>query len=155
MSYDIKAFVGKEALLIKHTLGFTHARVIPLAQEIALVPLTGPFLQEVALKVKEIPATSLHGFESLSPSLTVWAEQVSRGGTVGYIEAEFFGGMGTQWGIAWAGGTVVAGPYSEDLDAINKVLCLLGVKTTGNADEFDTVGLGRCRNTSAWVASLP
>jgi hypothetical protein len=147
MSYEIEALVGKRELLAKHVLGLCHARVISLAQEVAIIPVTASFFQEVTGEA----TGRLYGFQYLSPPLAAWAERASLGGPVGYVEAVFCPAMGTQWGIVWQGAGIAAGPYSKDADAINKVLRLLGVRASGANDEFDTVGLGRCRSTSAWL----
>ncbi len=92
-----------------------------------------------------------------------WAERIAQAATgrvaVIYIEAEFFGGVGSQAAVGWQGGVVGFGPLrtqtptedregyavvgeSDDM-AINAALRWLGVTRTELRDEFDTVGLGR------------
>jgi hypothetical protein len=77
-----------------------------------------------------------------------------------YIEAEFFGGVGSQAAVGWEGGVLGFGPrrtqtptedragYAvvDDLAdlAINAALRWIGVTRTRMRDEFDTVGVGRC-----------
>jgi hypothetical protein len=93
-----------------------------------------------------------------------WAEEIAQAvaGTarVIYIEAEFFGGTGSQAAVGWQGGVVRFGPrrtqtptedregYTVVLDpykmAINVALRWLGVTRSERPDEFDTVGIGRC-----------
>jgi hypothetical protein len=154
MSYEIEALIGRGDILAKDLLGFVHARVIPLGQEIAIVPITRAFFEEVtgdAMATGEA-TDRCYGFRCLSRPLAALAERLSRIGLIGYIEAEFWGGVGTQWGIVWEHEKVTIGPYCHDLDAINKVLRKLGVQVAGANDEFDSIGLGRYRTTLAWVA---
>ncbi len=68
---------------------------------------------------------------------------------VAYIEADFFGGGGTQAATVWDAQRVVLGPLVED-NAINQALRKIGVQS-GIRDEFDTLDLGRCRFTDDWL----
>jgi hypothetical protein len=63
--------------------------------------------------------------------------------TFAVIMTEYFGGVGDQWACAFNGTRRVTG----DKATINDVLRALGVVRRGEADEFDTVGLGRYRST--------
>jgi hypothetical protein len=80
-----------------------------------------------------------------------------------YIEAEFFGGTGSQAAVGWQGGVLSFGPRrtqmpmedregyavvaDQDDMAINAALRWLGITRTQTRDEFDTVGIGRCAIT--------
>jgi hypothetical protein len=74
-------------------------------------------------------------------------------GKIGWIDADFVGGLGEQWAMAWQGGAIVVGPvYTHNHGqtvphikdwAINQVLREFGVVARAGADEFDTVRLGR------------
>jgi hypothetical protein len=68
--------------------------------------------------------------------------------------------------MAWKGGQVVVGPLHTQTDdgeedgyttaddlAINQVLRVFGVAVEGDSDEFDTLGLGRFRETADWAAA--
>ena len=95
-----------------------------------------------------------------------WAASLSlelpEGTRAVYVEAEFFGGTGSQAAIGFEDGVARFGPVrtqtpSEDREgfavvdgldemAINVVLRWLGVARTGTRDEFDSVGIARvCR----------
>ena len=93
-----------------------------------------------------------------------WAEEITQavasGVRVIYIEAEFFGGTGSQAAVGWQGGVLSFGPRrtqmpmedregyavvaDQDDMAINAALRWLGIMRTQTRDEFDTVGIGRC-----------
>ena len=102
------------------------------------------------------PAVS--GFDRLTEDVVAEAERLSAGGRVAYVEAEFFGGQGSQAAIGWEDGLVAFGPRltqtpGEDRDgfepveagddmAISEALLWLGVEPDPGRDAFDTLGLG-------------
>ncbi len=93
------------------------------------------------------------------PSSDVLAEW-SLSGPVALVEAEFFGGCGTQRAQVWEHGRSVLGPLVLEEDdpvpavtPISLALRRLGVEKGSHYDEFDAVGLGRHRSTARWVTS--
>lgn len=58
------------------------------------------------------------------------------------IQTDYFGGIGSQFASVYK--------YKENIDknaiTINQVLIHLGVKTNGELDEFDTIGLDKIRS---------
>ena len=79
---------------------------------------------------------------------------------VAYLEAETFGGTGTQAMVLWRDGEVWLGPVttrataaraSAEDGAVNQALRHLGVGRPGAIDEFDALGLGRHRHTEDWL----
>lgn len=48
MGYRLQAIVGKRQMLVRHATEFNHARVVPLTQDIALIPLTDDLHDEIA-----------------------------------------------------------------------------------------------------------
>lgn len=152
MSYEIEALAAKEYLLRKHQSAFHNAHVVRLAQGFALIPMTGAFYEEVNRQTPEGDKAGLHGFELLSPAVAAWIEQISRDGAIAYFEAGYFGGMGSQRAIVWQNGVIARGPLYGD--AIDQALRMLGVERSGECDEFDTVGLGKYRETEKWAACV-
>jgi len=74
-------------------------------------------------------------------------------GPVGYVETDYFGGVGTQAAAAFSDGVpiVVVGaadisPVAQTLGAINAAMRALGVMRRKSRDEFDAVGLGQFRS---------
>jgi hypothetical protein len=86
------------------------------------------------------------------PAIAKLGEKLSGSGKVAYVEAEFFGGVGTQANCLFAIGRLVSGPTVHE-HAINEALRFVGVEVCGATDEFDTVGLGRCRSTEQWLVT--
>ncbi len=105
----------------------------------------------------------LLGFEKLPAGFDHVLRAWSIHGPVAYVEAELFAGLGSQRAAVWAGGRLSFGPVSYDDDddrpraeglasPISQALARLGVDRRGYHDEFDAVGLGRCRFTDEWLA---
>lgn len=94
-----------------------------------------------------------------------WAEDLARKVScavrIAYIEAEFFGGTGSQAAVGFESGVARFGPLrtqmpledregfavvrDQDEMAINAVLRWLGVHRTELRDEFDIAEINRCR----------
>jgi hypothetical protein len=70
---------------------------------------------------------------------------------VSYVEVEYLGGEGGQSGIIWNEGKRIF-EREFQLEVVNEILRHFGVvKDKKMRDEFDTVGLGRHRNTEDWM----
>lgn len=97
---------------------------------------------------------------SLDSDEIEWARATSNECALGFIQTEYFAGIGDQAGIVWDAGTVVLGPLYGTNDEhdppegdvvltsapINEILRWLGAKGTGSVDEFDALGLGEFRS---------
>ncbi|UMP00465.1 hypothetical protein [Amycolatopsis sp. EV170708-02-1] len=85
----------------------------------------------------------------------------SQDGAVAYVEAEYFGGTGTQSAQVWERGETVLGPLHvgedepgpADGSPISQALRRLGVLKGDHFDEFDAAGLGRHRVTDDWLSA--
>ncbi|MEV6718058.1 hypothetical protein AB0M48_39140 [Lentzea sp. NPDC051208] len=107
--------------------------VVPLAQDLVLLPLF------------DVPD---------SGQLAEWSSR----GPVAVVDAEYFGGTGSQRAEVWDQGRRVLGPLvreeddpAPDVSPISQALRWLGVVKGEHHDEFDAVGLGRHRVTADWV----
>ncbi|MFF1615049.1 hypothetical protein ACFVYA_45435 [Amycolatopsis sp. NPDC058278] len=104
-------------------------------------------------------APELDGFRKAPAGFGHALAAGSADGPVAYVEADYFGGSGTQSAQVWAGGQVVLGPLrlavGEPIPAegspISRALRRLGVVKGEHFDEFDAVGLGRHRETDDWL----
>lgn len=67
---------------------------------------------------------------------------------LGYIETEYFGGIGGQGAVFYEDGKMTIAPTWEDgfSGTINRILSELGVKIIGYEDEFESIGLHRFRS---------
>ena len=155
MGYTLEAVIGTTAVIRLIAADLPAAVLIPLPQGIAMLPMTDEVFDtagakgtEGALGFWKLPA----GFES---RLAAW----SPAGPVGYLEAEFFGGIGSQRAALWAGGALALGPlavegdqpFPNDGSPISQLLRLLGVTRGEHHDEFDALELGRYRDTEDWL----
>lgn len=126
----------------------------------------GPIRLEAGLAVMAIASTAetptREGFYALSEPVEQAAAEASKRGRVAYVEAEFFGGWGTQAALGWERDAVAFGPLltctpgsegspwvevetGEDM-AINEVLRWLGLARREDLDEFGTAGLASRRD---------
>ncbi|MFF7266548.1 hypothetical protein ACFZCL_40675 [Streptomyces sp. NPDC008159] len=140
MSYRLDAAISDFDRLRRWAEGVTGAVVAPLARRLGLLPLTT-------------------GFRGDRPHLL---RDLSRGGPVAHVEADFWGGDGDQTAALWRAGVREWGPvHTSDFSGpredwpINAALALLGVVPAGpgapdHRDLFAEVGLGRGRDEEDW-----
>ena len=146
MGYTLQAIVGNADVLTPVT---GNMPVVVLPQGKVLIPLT----TDVRAKAGEIPFLPFtdDGHSVVPEALAVLCEKLSANGRIVYLEAEFFGGTGTQAMLVAEHGKVVEGPQVH-ADAINVALRSVGVVITGTAlDEFETLRLNSHRDTDRWV----
>jgi hypothetical protein len=155
VGYVLQGVLGSAAAL-EPSRAFAHAHVVVLDQDLRLLLMTDDLFDEVRLGGVDPPSWGFlrlpAGFDR---TLAAWSDR----GPVAYVEAEYFGGVGTQAAIVWAGGEVVLGPLvtSEaqtdpmDRSPISRALSRLGVSARGHVDEFAAVGLGRHRDLDGWL----
>ncbi|WP_203924102.1 hypothetical protein [Rugosimonospora africana] len=83
----------------------------------------------------------------------------SSAGPIGYVEADYFGGVGSQRAVLWLHGQLLLGPLSleegrrfpPDGSPISQILTRMGIDRTGHHDEFDAAGLSAQRQTRDWL----
>ncbi|MEU3625813.1 hypothetical protein BS329_19210 [Amycolatopsis coloradensis] len=98
MGYYLQAVVATHPPLSK-LIGVTDdAHIVPLAQHLSLLPMTDALFDAVTIAGAPRPS----GFRKLA--------DCSTDGPVAYIEAEYFGGAGSQNAQVWDGRHVALGP---------------------------------------------
>jgi hypothetical protein len=129
---------------------------IELNQGMAMVPMTDELFDAVRADIltnRELGFDKLPaGFEQ---KLAAWSKE----GPIGYIEADYFGGVGSQRAALWRNGALTLGPlkvdeqepFPDDGSPISQLLRHLGVRREFDYDEFDAVGLDRHRDTEDWL----
>jgi hypothetical protein len=142
MAYILQAFVA-DAPIIQAGVP-TGAEFVLLNQGKAMIPITDELREFYEIpfcpltdQVKEIPA----GICSLAKKIP---------GKTAYLEAEFFGGIGSQAAAIWDMGNLIFGPVVKAC-AINEALQKLNVVKGDSHDEFEALGLGRHRGTNSWT----
>jgi hypothetical protein len=144
MGYYLQALIGKSETLKTNVSSLQHARIVLLEQNRGMVPLTNELCEEIGL------SQETDEFNKLCPEIEEWAQRISAAGLVAYIEAEYFGGDGSQSAVVWDGGARVFETI-HDQNAINRVLKLLNVDRKKAHDEFEAGGLGKHRDTHDWT----
>ncbi|WP_020663086.1 hypothetical protein [Amycolatopsis benzoatilytica] len=153
--YCLQAVIATEPVLRALAGSVEAARIVPLDQNLFLLPMTDQLFDAVTV----VGAPELPGFWKAPAGFDSALTACSMNGPVAYVEAEFFGGTGTQSAQVWDSGKVVLGPLrlaegepsSAAGSPISQALRQLGVVRGGHLDEFDAVGLGRHRDTSNWL----
>ncbi|WP_225992740.1 hypothetical protein [Actinomadura rudentiformis] len=143
-------------MLRELTGSITEARIVPLSQHLSLLPMTDALFDAVTVA----GAPGLDGFWKAPAGFDRVLATCSAAGPVAYIEADYFGGVGTQTAQVWDAGKVILGPLhlaeGESSPAagtpISQALRRLGAVKGDHIDEFDAVGLGRHRNTDRWLS---
>ncbi|EME55694.1 hypothetical protein [Amycolatopsis decaplanina] len=135
--YCLKAVIVTESARSRLLDSVEGARFVSLGQNLSLMPVT-----ETRFDTGLLAKCSEHG-------------------AVAYVEAEYFGGVGTQAAQVWESGETVLGPLhlAEDEPTpaygspISRALRRLSVRKGAHFDEFDAVGLGRHRGTGDWLSA--
>ncbi|WP_030232281.1 hypothetical protein [Streptomyces sp. NRRL S-350] len=162
MSYELQALIGTSELLRVAAAEVPAARVVPLGQGLALIPVTPAVL--AALQGDGSPRKSTGGAGSgwYSAGFELRLAAWSKAGPIACVEAEYSGGSGTQRAAVWADGRVVLGPLTgggsepptPDGTPISRALRRIGAHTAdGRLDEFASVGLDAHRTTQGWAAA--
>ncbi|MFI7273131.1 hypothetical protein [Streptomyces sp. NPDC049879] len=140
MSYRLDAVVGDFDRLRSWAEGVPGAVVAPLRQRMGLLPLSTALCGDLPRILREL----------------------SQGGPVAHVTADFWGGDGDQTAVLWRAGAREWGPvrtseYSGPREEwpINAALARLGVAPAGpgapdHRDLFVEVGLGQGRNEEDW-----
>ena len=112
-----------------------------------MIPITSAL--RAAAGIPFLPLTE-GGEKTMPHSLIARCKKIALPGEVLYLEAEYFGGVGTQAYAVINGGELVAGPI-VGADAINSALAFFGVNVSEDQDRFGVVGLDKYRDTDPWV----
>ncbi|MBO1419571.1 hypothetical protein J0670_33820, partial [Streptomyces sp. FH025] len=146
MSYELQALIGTLELLTVAAAEVPAARVVPLAQGLALIPVTPAVL--AALQGGEAGSKSGDGagFGGHSDGFELRLAAWSKAEPIARVEADYFGGSGTQRAAVWSNGRIVLGPLSSgefepsppEGTPISRALRRIGARVEpGDTDEFD------------------
>jgi hypothetical protein len=154
MGYVLRAVVGGVDVVrgVSEAVG---EGVVELAQGFGLVPITDEAFDRVG--GGDDDEVLGEPFWFLSRPLEAICVEASAKGALAYLEAELFGGAGTQAAVVWSGGREDLGPVATDESgrladgAFNVTLRQLGADRGAAIDEFSALGLGRHRSTDDWA----
>jgi hypothetical protein len=145
MSYTLQAVVS--SMSVRDIAAILGLEQVQLQCGLYLIPIPYKYVNEHGLPF--LPLTD-EGTEHIGDELLGICLKLSERGKIAYVEAEFFGGQGTQGCSLLEYGTVVEAP-KESKSAINYALKWLGVLSTESKDEFEIAGLGMQRSTEDWL----
>lgn len=164
MGHHLHAFVGRPEVVARLAIVFPDLRLLAVPQGLVLAPIP----EQLIPYVDDDP-----GGPGACRVLTAWmadaAAAASRGAVLGWLESDFFGGMGGTETALWRDGAW------EDPGSANDLLRTLGVvrappppepgwaaalarwmEPPRPMDEWDTVNLGAWRSSDrAWAAAKP
>ncbi|WP_290051899.1 hypothetical protein [Amycolatopsis solani] len=158
MGYQLQGAIATEPVLRKLAGTAEDACLVPLTQHLCLLPITDALFDAVTVA----GAAKLDVFWKAPAGFGRALAACSTGGPVTYVEADYFGGSGTQSAQVWDGGQVVLGPLHlatgkpipAEGSPISRALRWHGVVKGEHFDEFDAVGLGRHRETGDWLPPM-
>jgi len=158
VSYELRALAGPREVAAE-AAGQAGAAAVELSQGYGLVLITPAVLDRLGGGAGNTFGTT---FWYLSAGVETLARRVSHTGPIAYLEAEMFGGTGTQATVVWLHGEVWLGPATTQFGwpppdrasspqwAFNQALRQIGVTRGAAFDEFEAAGLGRHRHTGDW-----
>ncbi|MFH2202793.1 MAG: hypothetical protein ABIJ96_06745 [Elusimicrobiota bacterium] len=156
MAHHLEAFVAERAQLEHMALKLPSAKVVDLAADLCLLPVTAAVKADIT--GSDEPAFA--GLD-LSEKLAQLAQECSRAGAIAYIEAHYLKGRDHQASAFWSQNKMTLEPSIEDTPwdpresndtrPVNKVLRILGLKPGSFDDEWDAAGLTRHNATENWA----
>jgi hypothetical protein len=157
--HDVKALIAKSEKLAAQARRFESAIVCPLVQGFSLLPITDALARELTVYQSGMKVAPTKPLQGLSDGLHALAIEISHDSPVTYITTSYFGGRGTQDALVWSKGRLCFSPATPGYDQswpyspISQALRVIGVVAEPGIDEFDTVGLGKHRETQQWADS--
>jgi hypothetical protein len=157
--HEVEALVARSEPLADGVRHLARAVLCPLAQNFSLLPITDALAGELATASAD-SSTPPKPLPYLPDGLHALALDISRRTPVAYIMTSYFGGHGRQDALAWDKGELRFSPTANGYDQpwphtpISQALRMIGVVADVGLDEFDSVGLGRHRETHRWADSV-
>lgn len=145
--YILQAFIMRKSDQYKLTDHYKHAISIDIGYKLSLIPLTTELFDEMN---KQATSALIGQFNYLTENIEIELLQSCENTQMIYIEADYWGGKGTQIVIIWENKQRRYLSHFTDRE-INKALKALNIVAAQGKDEFDTVGLGRHRTTEDWL----
>ncbi|MCW7491007.1 hypothetical protein [Leptospira meyeri] len=149
MSYYLQAIISnsdhfnKLSIFLKNTTS-----IVPLIDGYSIIPLTDGAFKLLNEEDQEV--ILIKDYSHLTVKLYSILMQFSQIDKIGYFEAEYFGGTGSQCAILFENGNAVFESIGKQ-DSINRLLKKIGVKKKFFKDRFDYIGLNKYRTTEDWL----
>ena len=147
--YYLSAVIGQaNAINEIETMLLFSQKHVNLMDDILMIPLTNELYSFIISKYEQ--KFNVVWFDYLNLSLYDIIKESSKLGKICYVEAEYFGGKGSHSSIAFKDNCEVFREI-EIVGSIDKALKHIGVLTINDKDEFDSIGLGKYRDTESWI----
>lgn len=155
--YCLESVIAADDVLRRLAGAVEDARIVPLHGRLSMLPMTDDYFDAVSVP----GAAKLPGFWKVPAGFGSLLTACSELGPVAYVEADYFGGAGSQSAQVWHRGTVILGPLRVAVgerppsagSPLSQALRALGVHRGRHLDEFDAAGLGRHRHTEEWLTT--
>lgn len=155
VGYELAAVIAAESVLRATFADLIGTKIVPIEQGLALLPITDEFFDSVT----DPGAPEAADFWKLPRGFPERLASWSVAGPIAYVEADFFGGTGSQSAQVWANAATVFGPVHlaegeptpKGGTPISQALRHLGVRRGGRVDEFEGAGLDRHRHLEDWL----
>ena len=149
MGHCVTGLIAKSTVLEAFSREHSLHQPVALLSEFAILPLRDVDLDSFLVAPVSF---DIEGFRYLSDQFLDVLRRASHQGMLMYFETDYFGGLGCQGAAVFQHGQLIFGPLSAKTGAINQGLKLLGISIQQPArDEFETIGLGRHRDTESWI----
>ena len=156
MGHSVHLIIGQPASIAYFQHVWPAARVVELRGGWQAIPVDDPLHK--AIEARYPGAVRPSGLDVSPLGLGEALGDATRGGgSLAYVETDYFGGTGGQSATAWVDGREVMAPQSARGGGgpINQALRRIGVERTEADDEFDTVGLGERRSMTDYEPEGP
>lgn len=154
VGHHIAAVIATEESVRALATSLQTKHVVPLKHGFAMMPVTYSLLQALD------PAESVPDrdplcfvFTCLTQPLLDRIKALSAGRAYTFLQTDYHGGIGSQWAVVFKDGTAFqpGNPASPSAPrAISECLRFIGVRVTGQHDEFDELGLSEHRSMQRW-----
>ena len=156
MGYELRALIAAGPAVEDLTARLPGAVAIPLAGEIALIPMAGGWPSRLPPSPVAFPEFD---DEELTAALVAVLEEASMAGPVGYISIEEQSDLTWQAAVAWSGGRRVLAPAvsqpgqgrSVEGGPVLSAFRLAGAVVDPATADFGDLGLYRHRQTTDWL----
>jgi hypothetical protein len=158
--HDVEAVIAKSDNLATQARQFESAIICCLVQGFSLLPITEALAKELSGYQTKARVASDKPIPNISDGLHALVIDTSHNSPVAYINTYYFGGQGGQDALVWDKGNLRFSPTSSGYEQewpnspISQALRMIGVVAEAGEDEFDTLGLGKHRETHKWAASV-
>jgi hypothetical protein len=160
VSYELRALVAANRVAARLAARLPGSLAIPISQGLALVPMAGPWLSELA---GSPPVFDELDDLQLNRELVALVEEVSREGPIAYLSIDEQSDLTWQGAAVWSEGRVSMPPEVQrpgeargpEGGPVLAALRRLGVDVDPARSDFSEFGLYQRRRTAAWLEEPP